>query len=211
MPRADSRLQLHLHLPPISKAEHRSRSERSLRRMHSRSSANLGLTVAKTAWRSRCARWAESSELYLCWSGSEIQLKTAGHRRPQYGRSTRCPGSGGLFQQTRRNSRPLFRKSAPPGQRCKPDCRCNHPLAYCLSATGDQSFRNVPSVHLVLAPACFSARLGACQPHRRLHLALKQTCGQRWLPTHANTSKLQKRLRRALAYINFRSVRCPLL
>jgi hypothetical protein len=29
------------------------------------------------------------------------------------------------------------------------------------------------------------------------------------LPTHPNTSKLQKRLRRALAYMNFRSVRCP--
>src|ERR1700733_12128112 len=37
-------------------------------------------------------------------------FKTAGHRRPQYGRSTRCPGSGGLFQQIRRNSRPLFSK-----------------------------------------------------------------------------------------------------
>jgi hypothetical protein len=59
---------------PISREEHRSRSERSLRRMDSRSSANLGLTLAKTAWRSRFARWAESSELYLCWSGSEIQL-----------------------------------------------------------------------------------------------------------------------------------------
>lgn len=115
------------------------------------------------------------------------------------------------FNETRRNSRPLFRKPAPQSQRFKPDCRCNHRLEYGLSATGDQSFRNVPSVRLVLAPACFSARLGACQPHRRLHLALKQTCGQRWLPTHPNTSKLQKRLRRALAYINFRSVRCPLL
>src|SRR5262249_52370437 len=55
--------------------------------------------------------------------------------------------------------------------------RCDHALEYGLPGTGDRTAGKITSVQPGLAPACFSARMGAHQPCRGLHLAYEQKGG----------------------------------
>jgi hypothetical protein len=58
---------------------------------------------------------------------------TARERRPQQGRGAQRARQGGVLSSSRRNPRPIFRKSTIPGFRPQSGRRGHHPLEYCLS------------------------------------------------------------------------------